>query len=191
MMMNNRHWIVTPASRWILTLLMLVGVFAVTTRHASACSCVMPPTPQNGLDQADAVFAGQVVGVSTGGGFFRGPFTSAATVQVSEVWKGTVDWQVVLTYDGSTCDYYFQHGQDYLIYAFERSNGSLGASICSRTALLSSAAADLAVLGDGAVRQPDPLPGSSPAVLLIALGVIVTAMLVVFAVGMRLALRSR
>jgi len=51
---------------------------------------------------------------------------------------------------GSSCDYRFKDGEQYLVYAHPQKDGSISTSICTRTKPLRSAAADLAYLaGEG------------------------------------------
>jgi hypothetical protein len=57
---------------------------------------------------------------------------------------------------GGDCGYEFQVGSSYLVYAGGQTD--LGTSICSRTADLGHAQADLAVLGPGTVPPPSPSP---------------------------------
>ena len=73
--------------------------------------------------------------------------------EVSAVWKGSVHETTYITTPptGGSCGYTFVEGEEYIVYASASPYGddSYTASICSRTALLSAAQADLDALGEG------------------------------------------
>ena len=135
----------------------------VNIKPAYGCSCLRPGPPLTELDRATAVFAGEVSAINRTTRGFEVSFS------VAEVWKGDLPRTLVITTGphSAACGYAFNIGQDYLVYAYGRDTTSLGAGLCSRTALLSNAADDLIELGDGAPPNPDestspdviPLPG--------------------------------
>ena len=124
---------------------------SVNVKPAYGCSCLRPGPPLTALDQATAVFAGEVSAINQTARGFEVSFS------VAEVWKGELPQNLVITTGphSAACGYSFEVGQDYLVYAHGRDNNRLGAGLCSRTALLSNAADDLVELGDGALPAFD------------------------------------
>ena len=144
-------------------------------RRVFACSCAMPPTARDALNSADAVFSGTVVSVTQvnqnlSGGTNATSYPSNEVVfSVISVWKGVLRPQIILRTGsgGGDCGYTFTPGDTYLVYAYSSNPGSpafyvgntlieipltprqFGTSICTRTAPLAMAAADLAQLGPG------------------------------------------
>lgn len=116
-----------------------------------ACSCIMPATPQESLQDSPAVFMGTVVDIyeptlldSTASENVR------VTFNVSKAWKGieTKEVTVRTAYSSASCGYEFEEGKDYIVYTYGASD-YLRVSLCSRTAPLESAGADLVELGEG------------------------------------------
>ena len=128
---------------------------------AFACSCIAPGPPAEALAQATAVFAGEVSAVAAP----ASAGTAApvrVTFNVTQSWKGAPQPTIVVgTPDSSaSCGVEFVKGERYLVYATE-SEGQLQTNLCSRTALLSAAAEDLAALGAGqAPSGPTTLPAT-------------------------------
>jgi hypothetical protein len=114
-----------------------------------ACSCAVSGSPAEALARADAVFAGEVVSVRVGRSSLLS-YSSADPVSVkfnvSRVWKGPRSDTITIKTVRSevSCGYEFEEGRKYVVYA---RNGETG--LCSRTAGLENAVADLAALGDG------------------------------------------
>jgi hypothetical protein len=112
------------------------------------------------LRQADPVFEGTVIVMKTlvSEGDFMGrryALTSWPEVafQAKRRWKGNVDSIVYLRSDdwshaGGGCGFEFVMDSTYLVYAY-KNKGNLETSICSRTALIGRAQADLDSLGPG------------------------------------------
>ncbi|NLF63841.1 MAG: hypothetical protein GX579_04500 [Chloroflexi bacterium] len=160
-----------PALTGVTLFLMLLALLGAP-RPAVACSCLPPPPPLAAREQAVAVFAGTVTAVDD---FSLSPLRSSAdpihvTFAVSDVWKGEVTTETVITTarDSASCGFEFSTGQDYLVYAYA-GEGGLQTNLCSRTALLSDAGEDLTAFGAGEA----PLPGASgdalPSVWLVVL----------------------
>ncbi len=82
-------------------------------------------------------------------------------LRVGRRFKGAeADTVTVFTAESSAaCGYGFEQGGTYLIYARE-TDGQLSASLCSRTARIEDASADLVALGGDTPADPDP--GSAP-----------------------------
>ncbi len=111
----------------------------------------MPRLPSEELANANAVFTGKVIVQKTKQGL---TFSSTDPVEVSfvvsQVWKGDIPTEVIITTarDSASCGYTFEDGEEYLVYA----NGEIDAlnvSLCSRTAVLANAEADVRELGSG------------------------------------------
>jgi hypothetical protein len=138
-----------------------------------ACSCMVSPDPQTAMAESAAVFAGRVVEVVPGD-------PVRYTFEVTRLWKGVASATVQLfsAQSSASCGYEFAQGQEYLVFANLGERG-LETSLCSRTAPLADAAADLAALGpeappaepvDTAVPEPDtaapqPAGGTSGAMI--------------------------
>ncbi|MCG7344509.1 hypothetical protein MHZ92_10210 [Sporosarcina sp. ACRSL] len=120
---------------------------------ASACSCMMPPPPEDAMNEADAVFTGEVVEVIENGKLIRG---SGKTVhfKVDKAWKGTDDSEMVITtgFGGGDCGIPFEKGQKYLVYASTSDmyvSNTLSTTICHRTTEIAYATEDLNAIGEG------------------------------------------
>ena len=133
---------------------------------ANACSC-LPTTPRRSYQQARTVFAGKVTDIVVRRRSLDGQSNSESeadrlftevkvTLEVSKVWKGRVTRQsVIMTANSSaSCGYTFEKGREYLIYASGQPS-ELTTGLCSGTKPLSSARADLAVLGQGSAPNPE------------------------------------
>ncbi len=124
---------------------------------AAACSCVEPGPPAAEAVRADAVFAGEVVGVEPVAR--QGLPRLRVTFALTAVWKGVPEGDTVSVHtarDSSTCGYPFELGERYLVYAHATPDG-LATGICSRTRRESAAAPDRAALGPP-TRAFDPPP---------------------------------
>ncbi len=135
--------------------------FLAAAGQALACSCVEPDSPTEELAKFDAVFVGTVFSVQHSydpeGTSVTPDDRTTIGFEVSTVWKGTVHETMYITTPptGGSCGYTFVAGEEYIVYAYESHYGddSYTASICSRTALLSAAQADLDALGEGQAPQ--------------------------------------
>ena len=125
--------------------------------QAYACKCVVPGSPSEEMEKFDAVFAGKVLSIDhsfdpNAASFSPGDHTTIG-FNVDTVWKGTVDKNIDLTTPptGGSCGFAFVEGEEYIVYAYEGAEQSenLSVSICSRTALLAEAQADIDALGKG------------------------------------------
>ena len=153
-----------------MTLLFSTAPLLVPT--AAACSCGINP-PCAAAWQADTVFVGtvldrasEVVGGSLSWTVYR--------IAVTQALRGSVDPAVTLvprrrpspeaiaesqSHPGglammSTCDYRFQPGQEYVIYARRTQDGRWTTSLCSGTKPLEEAAADLEYLENIPLAEP-------------------------------------
>lgn len=129
----------------------LAGLIAWPAPSAHACDFEAPPPPEEALEEADAVFSGEVESIED-----AGDRNLAVTFEVDQVWKGTGDATVSVHTEPSEaeCGFEFEEDESYLVYAHERSSG-LGTSLYHRTSELDRADEDLEALGQGAAPVPD------------------------------------
>lgn len=106
-----------------------------------ACECYRRGTLQEEVKASQAVFLGQVIEI--------GKLDQDETIKVSveQVWKGESAKEVTIYQlrDGKACQYKFQKGNRYLIYAF--GTDKLTTNFCTRTKLAELATADMQELG--------------------------------------------
>lgn len=121
-----------------------------------ACSCAPSPPPEVAVQNASAVFAGKVLGISQQGRDL------AVLFEVVRTWKGARQTQVIVYtgLGGAECGYGFKTGETYLVYAY--GTNSLETGICTRTRPISAAGDDLKSLGEGAPpAEPVDLRGTT------------------------------
>jgi MYXO-CTERM domain-containing protein len=151
-------------SKALATLLVLAAATApwLVPRGARACSCLVPPPPEQALAEADAVFEARPFGMSSDDQRARYSF------EVDRVWKGDVGLRVEIStaLHSATCGRSYRIGTQYVIYARRGQAGELTDVLCSRTRASTSAAEDLQVLGAGHEPReqaaPEPEPGPEP-----------------------------
>ena len=148
-----------PVSIVAVGLALLVGLISSLGNPGQvyACKCAQPGTPLEELEKFSAVFAGRVVSVQhsydpDGTAVTREDRTTVG-FEVSAVWKGAVHQEMYITTPptGGSCGFAFIEGEEYVVYGYDSSYGDGGytAGICSRTALLGQAQADIDELGAG------------------------------------------
>lgn len=140
-----------------LALIVAAAAAALYQPHVTyACSCMQPPSPLESRDQAAAVFAGTVNAVAPAGPGAEGLLV---TFDLQQSWKGPAGQQVTITTSGSSasCGIEFAPGEQYLVYGSAQ-DGRINASLCSRTARLADAGADLEALGPGTPIEAAPTP---------------------------------
>ncbi len=119
--------------------------------HAFACSCIAPESPSIALRESRAVFSGEVTEVTT----LTDVYQKIVTMNVDRIWKGVISSErarLVTSVDTGGCGFPFEEGRNYLVYAHDgTSETSFDVSLCSRTAPIEDAQADLASLGAGYV----------------------------------------
>ncbi len=125
--------------------------------NAYACSCSLPASAEDALDDSDAVFSGTVVDI--GGkhpdyqtGSRHDPVS--VTFAVDQVWKGPANSTMTVGTRSSeaSCGYEFQQDETYVVYSYEKENGdpsTLRTGLCSGTSLLSDSYEDMDELGTG------------------------------------------
>ena len=143
-----------------LVFLLILSFSALISQPVWSCSCEPPPPPVEALQQADVVFAGTVVSKE-----LRETepqwFVYFVSLEVSSSWKGLVKEEMVVTTNsdslGSFCGYFFEEGQDYLIYGYEENEGDpIFTGLCTRTKLLEEAQDEIAVLNRATAIEPSP-----------------------------------
>ena len=159
----------------VLGLALVMGVvwFLGTPGPVYACKCAVPGNPSEELDKFSAVFAGRVVSVQHS----YDPNAASVTpedrttvgFEVSVVWKGTVheDMYITTPPTGGSCGFTFNEGEEYIVYGHDSNydDGGYTVGICSRTALLELAQADLDAFGEGQaplVGTGGPAPEQPP-----------------------------
>jgi hypothetical protein len=136
---------------------------------AFACSCVPPGTPQEELERASVVFSGKVLSMKAKqqGQAMSSADPVAVFFETAHFWKGQPSETVLLetAASGASCGFEFRPGLEYIVYAYRDDQGTLQASLCSRTNLLEQAGEDLAALGEGdapaSVQETSP-PSTMP-----------------------------
>ena len=160
-----RGYGVTRAGVVALALLLSVLWVLGNAGQAYACKCAVPGPPSEEMEKFVAVFAGKVVSIEHS--FDPGAATvtpddrTTVGLEVSTVWKGDVheDMYVTTPPTGGSCGFTFTEDEEYILYAHDSAydDGGYTVSICSRTALLSQAQADIDAFGEG----DSPLAGTA------------------------------
>ena len=163
------------ASASLVSLALLVGVlwFLGNPERVYACKCAQPGTPSEELEKFSAVFAGRVVSVrhsyDPDAASVSPEDRSTVDFEVSAVWKGTVHEDLYITTPptGGSCGFTFIEGEEYIVYAYDsaHADGGYTVGICSRTALLDQAQADIDALGEKHAPQAGtggPAPEQPP-----------------------------
>jgi hypothetical protein len=133
-------------------LLLLGACLVVIAPLAASCSC-MQVSVDDAINDSSYIFTGTVTDLerlSSG--------DHEATVDVTEVWKGPNHSEVAVRTPESSaaCGFPFQEGTSYLVYT---NTEDRFVSLCSRTAELSNAEADLEALGEGETPTGPPAEG--------------------------------
>jgi hypothetical protein len=116
-----------PSALRIIVITAAVIMTAYFGSPVFACQCI-DLSPYDRFKIADLVFVGSAVAVNSG-------VDGTATLRVEHVLKGTPATQVVIASEGNDCDYSFQTGSSYVVYA-RQSDGKLFASTCLGTHVL-------------------------------------------------------
>ena len=126
-----------------------------------ACKCAEPGSPSEELEKFAAVFAGRVVSIEhsydPNAASVSSEDRTTVGFEVSAVWKGAVheDMYITTPPTGGSCGFAFVEGEEYIVYGHDSNyaDGGYTVGICSRTALLGQAQADLDALGEGRAPQ--------------------------------------
>jgi hypothetical protein len=135
----------------------LLLVFGAHASNTLACSCMMPGTPLESLEQSSAVFAGTVSSVEP-----SSDLNIKVTFAVTESWKGATTTPLVISTgkDSAMCGFNFEQGKTYLVYAYDNEDGGLSAGLCSRTHEIVPNDEDIAALGTP--TKPNEVPITVP-----------------------------
>ena len=138
----------------------LVAVLSVTGQNAKACQCGTVPDALGATKTAVIVFTGvvtkthKVAVIVTLDGKEQKVKATNVYFRVDRVWKGAVKRETVVSSNVSDCDYRFEVGKEYLVYAEDSTwRPSPWASKCLRTRLLADAREDVSTLG--AAKEPE------------------------------------
>ena len=173
----------TRSAIWLATAALIVGAaFHAFTTKASACSC-KASTPEGELEQADAVFLGELVSIRRIGQFPRNSddhytaFVDVLEFKVSEIWKGhphetiyvhtyprAYDKNVYVSSASCNGGYLFwgEEGERFVVFV---SDGSVGLGYCEKSTHESKALNYFAVYGKGRPPEPEsvaPMPPLPP-----------------------------
>jgi hypothetical protein len=186
-------------------LMVLLLVLAVV-RPAYACQCGVRLSPTAALDRSVTVFAGTVNDVRAVR--FESVARDRPSVVLKEVrfttdriWRGDGRSDVVLLIGSSDCDYPFELGRSYLVYAegVDSATRYLTASICGPTKRLERASEDLRTLGSSRqfakpLFRPEPTSNHLPLIALIVAaigGAVVATLLLLWSGWSRPRFRSK
>ncbi len=175
MVVKHQGMMLRVASVSLVSLALLLGVlwFLGNPEQVYACKCAQPGTPSEELEKFSAVFAGRVVSVrhsyDPDAASVSPEDRSTVDFEVSAVWKGTVHEDLYITTPptGGSCGFTFIEGEEYIVYAYDsaHADGGYTVGICSRTALLDQAQADIDALGEKHAPQAGtggPAPEQPP-----------------------------
>ena len=139
----------------LLIVFLLIFPFVVnfSTTSSYACSCIQPGTAEEGMDRSDFVFSGKVIEIQdSNANLFSQSSADLLEVhfEVSSTWKGVNETEVLVytERESASCGFNFTIEVEYLVYGNEH-DGKNRVSLCSKTSVLSDAAADLNALGEG------------------------------------------
>ena len=129
------------------------SIFLCASQQASACTCPVPgplekESVKSAKEEATAVFSGEVTSIDLvqleGTGvnktlpdgsteFILPQYERWVTFKIIDVWKGDVVSGRKMRDRQTDCDFHFEAGKSYLVYAYGK---VLTTNICSRTALI-------------------------------------------------------
>lgn len=100
----------------------------VLPAEAHSCTCLPTPSAAEAMDNADAVFWGEVTQ------FERGEWQHRVYLKPERSWKGADDEvvEVVTASSAAACGFNFEIGQSYLVYALA-TDDDLEVTLCGRT----------------------------------------------------------
>ncbi len=124
----------------LLFVVAILGCLGTSEAGLNACECVGPILPCLGAENAQAVFVGQVLGITQVDPPPKGeaamPFYARkVSFKITESLKGGVDdtVEVYTGTGGGDCGFGFAKGKSYLVYAHRGTHGRLTTGICART----------------------------------------------------------
>lgn len=121
--------------------LFLILFISFFTSNVYCCDCAEKPSIKKNWEIASQVFIGKIVKVDSLLYGSYGEKVYSFTVRIKKSYKGFFypgrDYRTILYIDTAGCDFIFDVGHEYLIYAKEDSK-MLNCSLCSRTNLLNN-----------------------------------------------------
>lgn len=146
--------------RYLIVLIGVLGLFAIVSPAAKACTCGGAGKPCESYGEASAVFVGTAISFRDAerrkGGdreeFDWAPRTFKFSVEQPYLGVTGTEIEVATGFGGGDCGYQFKIGQRYLVYAYGEKK--LTTSICTRTKSFASANEDLAFLGNLSSAPP-------------------------------------
>lgn len=151
---NNEHVFHSVKKQLVAMLVRLIAVtfigwLIVSPLHASACDCYIPENALEALEKSDAVFTGKVKKIKKV--LQQGSTYDAVLIEVGETWKGVDESQVIIYTEWSSCQFEFESGQQYLLYAYKVGE-QYHVINCGRSTTVAKGAEDIKLLGGG--KQP-------------------------------------
>lgn len=139
------------ALRGAIAIFITIAGFAwfATPDRAAACDFEEPPPPQEALEDATAVFTGEVQSIEEVGDDPDDQYIEA-TIEVDRAWKGIDTSPVIVEthQHEATCGFPFEEGESYLVYAYDEGT-PFTTALYHRTRHLERADEDLEALGEG------------------------------------------
>lgn len=136
--------------RTTLLLAFIIGILSFQApQQAHACSCAMPGSTQESIDETDVIFSGTVEDVRA-----SGAWRFDVSMTVDRGWKGLeaserAELTVSTAKDSAGCGYAFEEGEEYLVYGYrDEESGDLSVGLCSATKPLDQADEDVALLSE-------------------------------------------
>ena len=124
-----------------LVFMVVMSVPVLTAADVYGCQCREREPPCSQYKNADVVFVGSVVTITSEG---LGP-RKKIVFSIEQNVKGLRSSTAELVSGASSCDYSFSEGKAYLVYAYRNSErNELYTHYCTRTSELSNATSDLA-----------------------------------------------
>jgi hypothetical protein len=119
--------------------LLILIFFLFTGLKSYSCDCSGFPTVAKNWESANEVFIGEIIKVDSLLYGNNGANIYSFTVNIQKSYKSEIfqerELRTIISQNSASCDFMFQLGKIYLIYAKEESQ-TLACSICSRTNIL-------------------------------------------------------
>ncbi|MCM3872683.1 MAG: hypothetical protein ND895_18535 [Pyrinomonadaceae bacterium] len=147
----------------LIILFFISSCFGVGDTFAQ-CSCLPSRaqiTPHNEFKLADAVFVGRIIAIAkTAPDKKTDSYVETVKFEVRQAWKQDLETVVTITNKVQGCVNGFKEQEEWLVYAYKKRDGTLGAyCCCTRTRRLSEAAEDLKEFGE---KGEEPTTVSKP-----------------------------
>lgn len=145
-------WLAMPVLACI-----LLGLFTLGAKPASACSCAGDASFSDKFKHADVVFSGKVQAIRLA--LFSSEWNAEeVTFEVQQAWSDQVHKRMAVetSQDSASCGYEFEKGKSYLVYGAYDDRGALLTHLCSGNGQLgnSQATEDLAQLNAQTTSYP-------------------------------------